>query len=255
MSAVSYTSEIKLISFDGTGTLFYFDPPINIVLYKILKEDLPHVTEENIFRGFQAANEYITSFSKELEYKGIKGIAGLKDNERQKYWIEFYKTFLEGTGLISNDTDIIEIAKKLHDFFDKFSSFKLYPDVINTLEFLSEKYILILVNNWNVSISLKETCRKLGIIKYFDMILESKVIGADKPYPDMFRIASKYFNVDTRECAHVGDSPSEDLVFAYNVGALPILVDRNNTFQEGFLPFNIKHVVIHSLDELMKLFK
>jgi len=92
---------------------------------------------------------------------------------------------------------------------------------IDTLEYLSKKYELIILSNW-FTYTQKKRLENAGILKYF-----SKVSGGDerelKPSLKAFDIVD-----NKKECVMVGDSIKNDILPAIEVGMKAILITKNN---------------------------
>jgi putative hydrolase of the HAD superfamily len=93
---------------------------------------------------------------------------------------------------------------------------------IETLEYLSSKYELLVLSNW-YTYTQKKRLENAGILKYF-----SKVSGGDerelKPSLKAFDI------VDNKtECVMIGDSLKNDILPAIEVGMQAIHITKNNT--------------------------
>lgn len=99
-------------------------------------------------------------------------------------------------------------------------------ELIDTLEYLSGKYELIVLTNWFTK-QQKERLRNYGILKYF-----KEVIGTDniknKPNKDTFIKACNPYDVS--ECIMIGDSLENDVNGAINVGIRAILFDYKNNY-------------------------
>lgn len=93
---------------------------------------------------------------------------------------------------------------------------------IDTLEYLSSKYELIVLSNWFTYTQVKRL-ENAGILKYF-----SKVSGGDerelKPSLKAFDIVE-----NKKECVMIGDSLKNDILPAIEVGMKAIHTTKNNT--------------------------
>lgn len=103
---------------------------------------------------------------------------------------------------------LFEEQGNLYETFDK--------EKIDTLEYLSNKYNLIVLTNWVTSVQEKRL-ENAGILKYF-----SKVYGGDvqelKPSLKAFDVVDK-----KDECIMIGDSIKNDIEPALEVGMQAIV--------------------------------
>ncbi len=113
---------------------------------------------------------------------------------------------------------ITEITNDCYNYVDgKISNLK------NLLKYLSGNYSLALVSNFygNINAVLKE----FGINKYFDSVIDSSVVGINKPNPEIFRFAINELNVEPENCVIIGDSYSRDIQPAKLLGCSTIWLD------------------------------
>ncbi len=132
---------------------------------------------------------------------------------------------------------IIEMLKQKYDIELPFDDFEKwwneeqwkavvpFPDTIQTLEVLKEKYLLAIITNGD-SIAQRKKIEQAGIMKYFD---ESHIfVSGDYPYrkPDtrIFENAMKQLNVKPEESIYVGDIFSNDVIGAYRAHMNPIWI-------------------------------
>ncbi|MHB9145959.1 MAG: HAD family hydrolase [Symbiobacteriia bacterium] len=93
-------------------------------------------------------------------------------------------------------------------------------------------YRLAVVSNYTGT--LLDDLRALGLAGYFDVILDSQVVGSYKPDPELFRIACAATGAKPVEAVQVGDSPDADVAGALAAGVHPILLDALDAFTECF---------------------
>ena len=91
---------------------------------------------------------------------------------------------------------------------------KEYPkEDFETLEYLSQKYELVILTNWFIECQIKRL-ENIGICKFF-----TEFYGAEqcaKPYKESFKQAAGNFQMD--EIAMVGDGFKKDIEGAINAG-------------------------------------
>jgi HAD superfamily hydrolase (TIGR01509 family) len=72
---------------------------------------------------------------------------------------------------------------------------------------------------------LEELFHTLGILSAFDLVIDSGVIGVEKPDPRIFRIALDRFGVPPARALHLGDTFGPDVLGARAAGLRVALVD------------------------------
>jgi putative hydrolase of the HAD superfamily len=73
--------------------------------------------------------------------------------------------------------------------------------------------------------SLDKLLARLGILEAFDFVLDSAVVGVEKPDPGIFRIALDRTKIAPDRALHVGDVYAMDVVGARAAGVHPALID------------------------------
>ncbi|NDW09605.1 HAD family hydrolase [Dysgonomonas sp. 520] len=88
------------------------------------------------------------------------------------------------------------------------------------LEFLHKNYPMVLVSNFygNVQAVLED----FGLLKYFNQIIESAVVGVRKPDPAIFALGVEALGLPAEEVVVIGDSYTKDIVPASKNGCKTI---------------------------------
>ncbi len=71
-----------------------------------------------------------------------------------------------------------------------------------------------------------------GYAGVFDVVVDSHVVGVEKPDPGIFEIALSRMSARAERTVFVGDVPAVDVVGARAAGLTPILVDRHGLYPE-----------------------
>jgi HAD superfamily hydrolase (TIGR01509 family) len=82
---------------------------------------------------------------------------------------------------------------------------------------------LAVVSNSNGTVA--ELLRTVGLADHVDAIVDSGVVGAEKPQPKIFECAAAMVDVRPEEAVHVGDLYSVDVAGARAAGCRAILLD------------------------------
>ena len=86
-----------------------------------------------------------------------------------------------------------------------------------------------------------------GLAKYFDVIVDSSVLGIRKPDVKIFEFALKEMKSNPAESLFVGDSYEIDILGAENAGLTSVLFDPLKRFDP------LKCTKINELSELLRL--
>jgi putative hydrolase of the HAD superfamily len=82
---------------------------------------------------------------------------------------------------------------------------------------------LAVVSNSNGTVA--RLLEALGLARWLDAVVDSGVVGFEKPDPRIFRHAASILGVEPQEAVHVGDLYSVDVIGARAAGARAILLD------------------------------
>ena len=117
------------------------------------------------------------------------------------------------------------------------------PGTLETLAQLKDRgYTLGVVSNADGRV--EEFLRYVGITKYLDFVVDSGIVGVEKPNPRIFEIALERGGVRKDEVVHVGDVYEVDVLGARAAGIEPIMIITTG----GEAPADVR--VIRSFTEL-----
>lgn len=116
--------------------------------------------------------------------------------------------------------------------------------VQETLDWLKARGIKMGVIS-NAEGQVRRLIEHVGLNDYFDVILDSKVVGAEKPDVRIFQKALKAVDVRPHEAVHIGDLVGTDIQGARQTGMIPVLVDREDRYPDiDCLRVRLVHEVI-----------
>jgi putative hydrolase of the HAD superfamily len=72
---------------------------------------------------------------------------------------------------------------------------------------------------------LERLFEQLGILGAFDLVVDSGIVGVEKPDPRIFRVALEHFGIPPARTLHLGDNFSTDVLGARGAGIRVGLVD------------------------------
>ena len=103
------------------------------------------------------------------------------------------------------------------------------PEVPATLAALRERGLKLgVVSNANGTIPKK--LENAGLAQYFDVIVDSAIVGVEKPNPEVFFLALTAIGVAPSRAAFVGDLVHIDVHGAERAGMIPILMDKGRLY-------------------------
>jgi HAD superfamily hydrolase (TIGR01509 family) len=121
---------------------------------------------------------------------------------------------------------------------------EIRPGTRETLQRLGRRYPLAVISNADGKIA--DVLNRCGIADCFQQIIDSGLVGYEKPHPAIFETAVRSMNVSPEQSLYVGDVYSVDYLGATGAGMQAILFDVAGTYRESGLP------CVESLEELDK---
>ncbi len=169
-------------------------------------------------------------------HEKIAGLLGFEN--RHEFWSHLDERFF-GTRMTFYDyiRKIIEEKNLSEETFDEIVNLwnkakinvDIFPETIEILERLSQKYKLVLLSN-TAEKEGKEVIERFGLKKYFDEIILSGSVGLAKPDPRIFELVLEKMNVKPEQVLMVGDNLNTDIIPARNLGMKGILVDTKKKY-------------------------
>ncbi|MDQ3752116.1 MAG: HAD-IA family hydrolase [Actinomycetota bacterium] len=150
--------------------------------------------------------------------------------ESRNFWTYLYRRFLADLG-IHDDS----LADTLFATFTNTASYRLYDDVLDTLDaLLGAGLRLGLISNFETW--LQEMLVELEVGHIFEVTVISGVEGVEKPDPGIYLLALERGGVDAANAVHVGDSESLDVIPARAAGMYTVLLDRAGRYRNPVGP-------------------
>lgn len=106
-----------------------------------------------------------------------------------------------------------------------------YPNVRETLEFLSNNGIKLGVVSDAPRMSAWLRLAEMQLSKYFDVVITFDDTKQFKPSPKCFKSALKELGVNAKEVFFVGDNPERDIKGAKDLGMVTILAKYGQVFE------------------------
>ena len=206
---------IRLVIFDFSGTLGYYDSAEHRRVFERLRDfNLPVNEEKAASRLAAVLPDYFS---------------------RAKSWQELADRIIQKLGIVLE----ADRRESLAAFLERKLAAKLFDDAQEVLALPQDKAILTLSGKFALA----------GIpgLSRFE-IFSPDVSGLRKPDPAAFLAVLEKMQADPEETVMVGDSLENDILPALSLGIKPILLDREDKIKEAAPPI----IKIKSLRELKK---
>jgi putative hydrolase of the HAD superfamily len=197
---------IQAVTFDVGGTLIEPWPSVGHVYAEVAAENgvrnfTPDLLNRRFFQAWSAKSQF--------------------DYSRKAWSSLVSKTF----SLPGREIAEIPFFDQLYERFAHREAWRIFYDVLPTLELLSERGVKLgIISNWDER--LRPLLRELKLDRYFQFLAISSEIGFHKPSPVIFEEAIRRLGVAPHEALHVGDSDNEDFAGARTAGLQAMLVTR-----------------------------
>ena len=206
---------IKAIFFDAAGTLFYLTKTVGYHYALVGGEIGLKLDAKQLDRAFHTGWK---------QTPRRPAIDGPRENDDKGWWRELVDHVFDEVAPSVRELDRDNFFEIAYEHFAETGVWKLYPEVLDVLKQLRERFQLVVISNFDGRLRL--ILQNLGISKYFAHVFISSELGADKPDPEIFRRALKEMHLDADEVLHVGDDPERDWKAAKEAGLLVFQLDR-----------------------------
>jgi putative hydrolase of the HAD superfamily len=206
---------IKAILFDAAGTLFFLTKTVGDHYAYVGREVGLDLDAQELERAFHTAWQGMPRRS---------AIEGPRENDDKGWWRELVGRVFDQVAPSLSELDRDNFFEVAYEHFAEADVWKLYPEVLDVLQQLRERFQLAVISNFDGR--LRFILQNLGISKYFAHVFISSELGADKPDPGIFRRALKIMHLHANEVLHVGDDPERDWEAATAAGLYVFRLDR-----------------------------
>jgi HAD superfamily hydrolase (TIGR01509 family) len=219
--------------FDAGGTLVHPDWPR---LSRIAEEVSGRVFESREMG--RAFGEMLRSVGMEMQRKGFV----LPDEMKRPHWT--FRRMYSALGLDeATCAGVVERLAASH--VERHVWCDLDPDAQHVLEELKRQGLSVAVISNTEDGRLIDSLHAAGISDYFDLLIDSHLVGHRKPDAAIFRLTLERLELEAHEAAYVGDSYAHDALAARATGLRGILLDPLDLHPESVCPR------IRSLSELI----
>ena len=143
-------------------------------------------------------------------------------------YVHFFQAWMSAAGI--GETEIGDCALRFRAIHQEATLWRVVrPGTFEALEaFKSAGYKLAIVSNAEGQV--EADAKRFGLARYFDVIIDSHIVGVAKPDPRIFQIALERLGVGPDEARFAGDIYSIDVEGARAAGIEARLVDQHRRY-------------------------
>lgn len=205
----------RALFFDVGNTLLFRD--LEVVLEPLRKlqvfpsEELLHSVERRTKREFDALLESHAAVD-------------------HGFWQIYYSHLLNELGIADEKLcgDLVERTRKSANWC------RMRPGTRESLLRLARKYRVGVISNADGKIN--EVLRRCGIEDCFETIIDSGIVGYEKPHPAIFEAAVTSLGIPASDSLYLGDVYSVDYLGATASGMRSVLFDVAGAYKDKGLP-------------------
>jgi putative hydrolase of the HAD superfamily len=210
------TSKLRAIFFDAGNTLVY--PRVEQLAEDLTRQGYPS-TAEDFFAAERAGKHKLD----EWLWPQIR-LGEVPRTIDPYYWGEYLRALVERVGV--PETERLRVIRRIADGFRDITLWShVLPETPPFLEKLhAQGYHLGVISN---SIgTMEQQLQRLDLARHFETIIDSAIVGVEKPHPGIFKIALERAGVSAQEALFVGDTNATDMGGAHLAGLRGVLIDR-----------------------------
>jgi putative hydrolase of the HAD superfamily len=206
---------ITHLFFDAGGTLVF--PNLGLVSEK-LAERGPKIAAEELARAEQRAR---------FQLDDPELIRTSNDHSR---WILYFETMFRHCG-VTDRSIVAAVLEELQSIHRVNNLWEIVPpEVPSVLEQLRSRYRLSVISNANGTV--REKLRRVGLLGYFETVLDSHEEGIEKPDPRIFRAALDRTGARADRSLYIGDMYHIDVAGARAAGLDVVLIDPLDLYRD-----------------------
>ncbi len=150
------------------------------------------------------------------------------------YWGEYLKALMDRIGAPDHERDRL-MLRVAEGFRDITTWSRVLPETPPFLESLrTQGYFLGVISN-SVG-TMEEQLGRVGLARYFDTVLDSALVGVEKPHPEIFKLALGRARAAPSQALFVGDTYATDIGGAQLACIRGVLIDRVGAYPNAEAP-------------------
>lgn len=219
--------KIRLLSFDCYGTLIDWKESVLGILESFFEDTPLNFSREELFRAFLKADRKM-----------------ITDN-----YLPYREILAQVIELMAEDLRFSVDPASRYLLSDRFSEWTPFPDTIQSLKKLKQKFQLAILSN--VDDELFSISNKWLEVE-FDFIITAQQLGSYKPDHRNFQRALDIFDIGKEEHLHVAQSIYHDIIPANQLGLNKVWVNRYGE-PERTDPLEYPDLEVPDLQSLVKI--
>ncbi len=195
------------ILFDAAGTLIQLSEPVGVTYAAKFAQFGIRLSPDALESAFRTAWKLTPA---------PPVTPGPRPDDDRGWWCELVQKTLELAGENLPAGQFHECFDALYEHFSMPGVWQLMPHVEDVLSALHGGFRLAVLSNFDKR--LHRILHDLGVDQYFEHVLVSSQLGADKPAPEAFQRTLDILGSPPGQVLHVGDDPVADWQGARNAG-------------------------------------
>jgi HAD superfamily hydrolase (TIGR01509 family) len=217
---------LRAIFFDAGNTLIY--PRLEELARDLTEQGYPAEVED-----FHAAERAGKQKLDEWLWPQIR-LGEVPRTIDHFYWGAYLRALMEGIRAPESEHGRL-MLRVAEGFRDITLWSRVLPETPPYLEKLrAQGYFLGVISN-SIGTMEKQLAR-LNLARHFDTVLDSAIVGVEKPHPDIFRVALNRARVEPSDAIFVGDTYATDIGGAQLAGLRGVLIDRVDAYPTASCP-------------------
>jgi putative hydrolase of the HAD superfamily len=219
-------SNLRAIFFDAGNTLIY--PRLEELAEDLTRQGYPAVPED-FFAAERAGKQKLDEWLWPQIRQGE-----VPRTIDHYYWGEYLKALVERVGV--PEPEQLRVMQHVANGFRDITLWsRVLPETPPFLEKLrAQGYYLGVISN---SIgTMEQQLQRVDLARHFETVIDSAVVGVEKPHPEIFQIAFQRAGVAAQDALFVGDTNATDMGGAHLAGLRGVLIDRVGAYPNAESP-------------------
>jgi len=214
-ASASGKKQLDVIFFDAAGTLVHLPESVGFHYSLVAKRHGLHHDEARTNHAFRSVWKQMPAREATREPR---------PDDDKGWWRTLVSRVIALSAENQHTLDFNAYFEDLYLHFEQPGIWQLYSEAWPTLANLHQPYRLAVVSNFDRR--LLTIFDHLGITRFFEKIIISSEVGADKPDPYIFQYALDSLHVSPSRALYIGDDPAKDWQAAEAAGMHVFRLDR-----------------------------
>jgi putative hydrolase of the HAD superfamily len=211
---------VDLLCLDAGNTVIFLD---HGAVSAVLAREGFTVAPEALVRAEGEAKRAIGTSESAPAIEGFSAHAG---------WSSMVRTMIERAGISREDS--ARCVRALWREHDEFNLWRRVPEGLReALDAVRAAGVRVCIVS-NSEGKLGPLFDRLSLSHHFDHVIDSALVGVEKPDPRIFALALERFNVPASRALHLGDTVATDVDGARNAGIRTALIDPFGHYEGQF---------------------